>query len=147
VRSALVETASRLGAEHWAQLEALPLWLHADPLLVVHAALDPRLPLEEQRERTLLYGRTIDGDGNVSERREGGEPWGASYRGPEHVVFGHDAQSEPQLHPWATGIDTRCVYGGALTALVLPSGQLPPPPAERLDALVSVPARRAYYPV
>ena len=60
------------------------------------------------------------------------------------MIFGHNARPDPQLHLWATGIDTGCVYGGRLTAMVLPDGAAPPPPDERGDVLVSVPARRAY---
>jgi len=73
-----------------------------------------------------------------------GPLWGASYEGPPHIVFGHNARKDPQLHAHATGLDTACVYGGELTALVLPAGARLPPPNERRDLLVSERARRAY---
>jgi hypothetical protein len=139
--AALVET---LDDEEWAQLEALPLWLDlsAQGLRVVHAGIVPGHSLEAQDPWMLTHIRSIDDDGTPSARW--GHPWGALYGGPEHIVFGHNAQRVPQFHPFATGIDTACVYGGELTALVLPDGAPIPAPESRRDALVSVRAQRVY---
>lgn len=132
-----------LDAEEWAMLEALPLWLELeDGLRVVHAGLVPGIPMAEQDPYHLTHLRSISDAGEPSSKW--GPPWGARYRGPPHVVFGHNARKDPQLHPDATGLDTGCVYGGRLTALVLPKGKAPPAPAERADALVSVRAHEAY---
>lgn len=143
-------TARALRRRHWEWLRALPLTIelpeHA--ALVVHAGVVPGVPFEQQAPRALMYMRTLDAHGEAREQREGEGRvlWGTKYAGPEHVVFGHHARPEPQLHPFATGVDTGCVYGGRLTAMVLRTGEAPPPPAERHGVLVSVPARRVYVP-
>lgn len=124
-----------LGESDWLYLEAVPLWLRFAELsaLVVHAGIVPGKPLEAQREEDLMQMRTLKRDGSGSKNLEDGELWALRYQGPEHVVFGHNAVSGLQRHPFATGLDTGCVYGRELTALVLPEHRL-----------VSVPARRTY---
>jgi Calcineurin-like phosphoesterase len=138
-------TMAVLADRHWAFLASLPLWLDLPEhdLRVVHAGVVPGVPIERQARRALMYMRGLDRAGEPVEKR-GPEVWGARYHGPPHVVFGHNAQAEPQIHPAATGLDTSAVYGGRLTAMVLAAGARPPPPAERGDVLVSVPAARAY---
>lgn len=139
------EAMGALGARHWAYLEALPLWLDLPEhgVRVVHAGVVPGVPMERQAPRALMYMRCLDPAGNADERR-GEALWGARYRGPPHLVFGHNARDTPQIDPDATGLDTGAVYGRRLTALVLATGAHPPPPEERGGALVSVPARRRY---
>jgi hypothetical protein len=139
------KTAARLRKRHWAFLVKLPLWLDLPEhgVRVVHAGVVPGVAIERQDPKTLLYIRSIAADGRPLEQRDK-TLWGERYVGPPHIVFGHNAMPEPQLHPWATGIDTGCVYGGRLTALVLRAGEHPPAVEHRRDALVSVPARRRY---
>ena len=148
-----------LGAEHarlahamsedeWRMLEAMPLWvdLPEHGVRVVHAGVVPGTALERTPAEALSKIRTIDDRGRWSDDPDAGELWGSLYTGPPHVVFGHHACSEPQLHPWATGIDTGCVYGGRLTAAVLSQGERMPSGESARAVLRSVPARRNYSP-
>jgi len=136
--------ADALSPRDWADLEAMPLYadLPEHGLRVVHAGVDPATPLERQLPEWLLTMRTIV-DGRPSDKH-GDALWGAAWRGPRHIVFGHNARPDPQLHPFATGLDTACVYGGRLTALVLREGERVPDVDHRALSLVSVPARREH---
>lgn len=119
----------------WKYLASLPLYMRLPELnvLAVHAGLVPGVPLKEQRHEHLLNLRSIAPDGKPSKRVEGGAPWGSLWSGPELVLFGHDAMRGLQQHSHAIGLDSGCVYGGRLTAYVLPEGRF-----------YSVPARRSY---
>lgn len=121
-----VKVAQSLGAADWAWLESLPAWLRleAHGMIVVHGGLVPGVPLEQQERDWLLNLRSITPEGAPSKRADAGAPWAAGWTGPEHVVFGHDALRGLQQHPHATGLDTACVYGRSLTALVLPERRL-----------------------
>lgn len=140
------ETAKRLSASDWAYLEAMPLWVDLPDhgVRVVHAGLVPDVPMASQDPRNLMFLRSFDERGEPVMVR-GSRSWAHDYAGPEHVVFGHNAQDEPEIAPFATGIDTGAVYGGRLTAMVLNRGERPPGVDERRRVLISVPSRRAYY--
>lgn len=142
-------TAQALKRRHWEYLSSLPLTIDLPKhgLCVVHAGVVPGVPIAEQSPRHLMYMRTLDKNRDPHEQRDLSEErklWGQSYRGPTHIVFGHNAREEVQVHPFATGLDTSCVYGGKLTAMVLRSGEQVPPVSDRLSVIVSVPAKRAY---
>jgi calcineurin-like phosphoesterase family protein len=139
--------AEVLSDEEWGTLEAMPLWVELPEhgLLVVHAGVVPGVPIERTEPEALLKIRTVDSGGRWSDEPEAGVLWGVRYRGPPHVVFGHNARAGPQLHEWATGIDTGCVYGGQLTAVLLAESQAMPKGSAAKTTLRSVTARRAYY--
>ena len=128
-----------LSAADWAYLQALPPFLRLGPerpgepeTAVLHAGAVPGLPLEEQDRENLLCMRSIRDDGQATKKITG-RPWASLWKGPERIVFGHDAVRGLQRYDWAIGLDTGCVYGGQLTAIILPERRL-----------VSVRAARAY---
>jgi hypothetical protein len=144
-----LEVAESLSDEDWAMLRAMPLWidLPGSGARVVHAGVLPGCAIEETPPEALLTMRTIDGEGRWSDSREG-VLWGARYEGPDHVLFGHHAREDMQVWPFATGLDTACVYGGRLTAMVLEDGEVPGSGGSQHGPhgrTVSIKARRRYY--
>jgi len=119
----------------FAWLDALPLELRLpeENVVVVHGGLMPGVSVEQQNGEDLMTLRSITPKGGASKRVEAGVPWASLWQGPEYAVFGHDALRGLQRHPHALGLDTGCVYGGQLSALLLPE-----------HALVQVPARLPY---
>lgn len=138
--------AEALRPRDWDFIEAMPLWLDLPDhnVRVVHAGVLPGVSIEMQEPRTLMYLRSL-GQGAEPLELRGEKSWAQYHKGPEHIVFGHNAQLEPEIAPFATGIDTGVVYGGRLTAMVLIEGERPPPVEQRKSVLVSVPARRTYF--
>jgi serine/threonine protein phosphatase 1 len=103
------EVAARLPPAHVAFLESLRLHWSTDGHLLVHAGVRPGRSLAEQDEEDLLWIREEFID--------------ATHSLPETVVFGHTPQRSVLVDlPYKIGIDTGCVYGGALTAVELREG-------------------------
>lgn len=137
---ALRAVASSLSADEvqWLRDRPLSVRIEALGLLLVHAGVAPGVPLAHQKREHLLTMRTLSEEG-IPSSRPNGRPWAAHWVGPPHVVFGHDARRGLQNYSWATGIDTGCVYGGNLSALVIPiSGARP--------SLVQVPSFATWCP-
>lgn len=129
------EAAEALSEDAFDWLAALPatLDLPGHHALVVHAGFRPDAPPESQSPSTLMNTRTLLEDGSAARSPLAGPLWASRWEGPRFVYFGHHAGAGLQRHPFALGIDTGCVYGGRLTACILPE-----------QRLVSVRARRVY---
>ena len=92
--------------------------------IVVHAGLVPNIPLSDQNIKDMILMRNLVEDEDTkrlksAELPNDGKPWAALWSGPENVYFGHDAKRKLQEHPFATGLDTGCLYGFLLTGLIL----------------------------
>ena len=152
-------------ADDWAFIEAMPLtWAEPERgLRVVHGGIFPKL-LERhpdvfdvieaggdwrksrrkvlERARRMLRVRHVSPRGEmVSYGQESSHDpyWTEVYDGSAgFVIYGHQVwdSGAPREDPHACGIDTGCVHGGYLTALVHQPGRSP--------AFVQEPARQKY---
>jgi protein phosphatase len=108
--------------------------LDGGKLVVAHAGLEEKLQgkMSERVRSFCLYGET------TGESDEFGLPvrlnWGANYRGPATVVYGHTPTSRPEWLNKTICIDTGCVFGGELTALRYPGSEMVSVPAHRMYA-------------
>ena len=93
-------------------------------MVIVHAGLIPNVPIEEQDLDCLIHIRDVTYDVNTAawtgskKSTSSSQPWASVWAGPQHVFFGHDAVRLFQDYEFATGLDTGCVYGGSLTAVI-----------------------------
>jgi len=110
-------------------LRSLPYIIDLRSHLVVHAGVRPGVPLRRQTADDMTEIRTMGAD----PASRTGVPWFDVYRGSRIVLFGHWPAEKPLRARRAIGLDTACVYGGRLTALIVETGQF-----------VSVPARKKY---
>jgi hypothetical protein len=136
-----------IGSEHYLLASALSTadlkWMYSLPwfissshlnALFVHAGFVSGIRLAKQNPRLMMNMRSILPDGTVTSKFFNNWPWARLWDGPQTVFFGHDADRGLQQYEHAVGLDTGCVYGGKLTACILPERRL-----------VSVNAKREYF--
>lgn len=140
-----------LKEEDWVWLENLPLYIRiSDKWVVLHAGLEPGIPLEKQSAEVLLHCRYIKKTTKTMQKHIGDVParmlqvWPEAWDGPENVIYGHMITPTKMPHidisaggALCVGIDTGCCFGHSLTAMILE-------PEGRSFSFVSVPAIRTY---
>jgi Calcineurin-like phosphoesterase len=128
--------ASCLSVADMNWLDSLPWYISSKDLsaLFVHAGFVSGIRLAKQNPRLMMNMRSVLPDGTVTSKFFNNWPWARLWDGPQTVLFGHDADRGLQQYEHAIGLDTGCVYGGRLTACILPEKRL-----------VSVSARREYF--
>ncbi|KAJ5534255.1 hypothetical protein N7527_000509 [Penicillium freii] len=139
--------ARSLSEEQAQWLENCPMILNIGQVpgmgqvVVVHAGLVPGIELEKQDPSSVMTMRTIDSDTHVPSPKKKGMNWAKMfdkhqaklYLSLEHstkdplanamtVVYGHDASTSLSIRTFTKGLDSGCVTGGKLTALVVEDG-------------------------
>lgn len=115
-------------------LKSCPVLLHLGtlpslgPTTVVHAGLVPGVSLAQQDPVGAMNMRTLDLETYVpSPDSNGGATWSRVWEKFQKslpanerstVVYGHDSKKGLQIRKWTKGLDSGCVMGGKLTALV-----------------------------
>jgi len=129
--------------EDWAEdfaplietLQSWPYYIEEEEFTLVHAGLVPGEAPADSDPFLLTNIRTWDGEGKRLWNHD--DPaWFELYEEEKLVVFGHWAALEGVNRANAIGLDSGCVYGKKLTALILPERRL-----------VSVPAQNCYCPL
>ncbi|WP_035245341.1 metallophosphoesterase family protein [Desulfogranum mediterraneum] len=109
--------AEAIPPDHLHFFRSLPLYYEDQHALYVHAGLQPGCHLSLQRAEWCLWARE--------------EFLATSFDFGKPVIFGHTPFDRPLLAANKIGIDTGAVYGGTLTALLLPERQFISVPGER----------------
>jgi len=132
--AAIVPEFAAHAAEITEWLRPAPCFLRGEgavggrPWIVVHGSLIPGTPPEQTPDSVLTGWHTL-GAG------EHAQAWVSAWRGPELAVFGHRRSAAGPHRDrngalLAYGLDTGCVYGGALSAFRLEDGVVRAVPAE-----------------
>lgn len=129
--------ANKLSREQIEWLQKCPVILNVGRIggskgadyVVVHAGLVPGVPLDKQDPFQVMNMRTIDLATRVPTELRGGEPWEkvwnhfqkAALPEPKRktVIYGHDAKRGLKLEKYSKGLDSSCVRGGKLSALIV----------------------------
>jgi hypothetical protein len=127
LRSDEKESVKNFTKEDYAFLNDLPYFIKIHNLTVIHAGLENNTILDENLSKetkhmlTLLrfFDKEMQIVKNFKQFQGKKQFWSEVYNGHEgFIVFGHHPFTEPKIEKYAIGIDTGCVYGGILTAIV-----------------------------
>lgn len=132
-----LHTRWQLGTDYTAALaymDSLPTYIDLPDALLIHAYYEPYIPLKAQKAEMLVGGKGMGRYLNATYDR----PWYEYYDGDKPLICGHrDWTGVMKVFNYKDkvfGLDTRCVYGGSLTGVLLPEW-----------TFVSVPARRDHF--
>ncbi len=131
------DTLQQLHLEDWEYLSKMdPFYETEDSeFVLVHGGFHPGESWRTQSLATVCRTKWIAPEAIPPGQRRGNNSihWSELWEGPATVLYGHTPNPEIRYAPHALCIDTACVYGGYLTACILPDMEI-----------VQVKARKVY---
>lgn len=100
-------------------------------VVVVHAGLLPDVPLEDQDPFQVMNMRTVDLETLLPSETRKHTPWEKYWNHQQKsrpegerttVIYGHDRKRGKNIKKYSMGLDSGCVSGGHLTAMVIEEG-------------------------
>ena len=104
-------------------MTGLPFFIENEDFLVVHAGIVPGEHPSQSAPKALVTIRTWDKIGKELSAPKN-PAWFSYYKSPKLVIFGHWASLGLVIRENVIGLDSGCVYGKKLTALVLPDKRI-----------------------
>ena len=104
-------------------LEALPFYIEEENWTALHGGLIPGQKPKNSDPHLLMNIRTWDGRGEDIQN-PANPAWHSFYKGEKLIVYGLWAAQGLKIKRNSMGLDTGCVYGGALSGLILPERRI-----------------------
>jgi len=112
-RRALEELGDDLNS-YMQWIDSWPFYLDLPECLVVHAGIRDKISLEKQKPEELCNLRNL----------EDGSAWHEKYTNKKLIVYGHWARQGLCVKENTIGLDSGCVYGKQLSAIILPERKI-----------------------
>ena len=116
----------KLEKEDFEFIESMPFFLKLNHLTILHAGITNWIRLNNPKLNImtlLMFLRDVDENDKflpLNHNNPNAKYWADVYNGHEgFVVYGHNPFREIKKNKFSTGIDTGCVYGNKLTALII----------------------------
>jgi bis(5'-nucleosyl)-tetraphosphatase (symmetrical) len=138
---------NNLTQEDFKYLESLQFFIKIDNLTIIHAGITNNINLETASQKELektLWIRTLDQNQKVVSLFDTDiqtQLWSEYYDGDQgFIVYGHQVFDEIKVDKYSIGIDTGCVYGKKLTAIIIKDTKKPFVEYE----IISIDAKKTY---
>jgi len=117
---------NNISKEDMHYLENVPFFIKIDNTTVLHGGITNRIVLEDANKKdleSLTRIRKLDENQNIlalGQDTWNSRFWSEWYDGNQGViVYGHEVFDKVKIDRYSFGIDTGCVYGNKLTALII----------------------------
>jgi len=117
---------NNISEDEWTYLLSLPFYMKIDNLTLVHAGITNKIVLDSAEKRDLekiLWIRTLDKNQktlSLSDDNPTAKFWSEYYDGNQGIiVYGHQPFDNIKIDKYSIGIDTGCVFGNKLSAIII----------------------------
>ncbi len=121
-----IEIYKNISEEDMKYIEEASFFIKIDKLTILHAGITNKIKLETANKKeleSLTRIRELDENQKtlvLGQSKYGSRFWSEFYNGEEGVIiYGHEAVNKVKIDKYSFGIDTGCVYGNKLTALII----------------------------